>query len=226
LCQANGLDRLLTLTFDGDHATDDREVVLRRLQEFERGLREKWPDLRWLWVLERHKSGNMHVHMGVSKWLPKAAIREVWAKGFVDIRRLTSKRTGTRQTPHDTSRYLSKYIAKCADDVPKGKRRFSASHNSDYGRVECEVETREEAELIVRSLISVTFQGFVSTETSDGWRGPPIWFFRGIPICHQKQSQRRRRHHVIQSLRQSRLAVSPESSQSWVFTDRFIAPLR
>jgi hypothetical protein len=177
LAKANGLCRLMTLTFAEEH--HDRDVVLAKLATFGRKLSTALPRLRWLYVLELHESGHgYHVHLGFSKFVPKETIAHLWGEGFVDLRRLKSKKTGFKQTSADVARYLVKYLTKTMDQTPKGKRRFSGSHNLVDDVYEATFETFAEADRWVRSVQKVFWEMYLSPETCEGWRGPPCWLYR------------------------------------------------
>lgn len=177
LAKANGLCRLMTLTFA--EAEHDREAVLGFLAIFGRKLQAVQPRVRFLYVLEHHPGGHgYHVHLGFSKFVPKEVVAKAWGRGFVDLRRIKSKKSGFKQTAGDVSRYLTKYLTKCAYDTPKGKRRFSGSHNLVDDVFEATFETFAEADSWVRSVQRVLWEMHISPETVEGWRGPPCWLYR------------------------------------------------
>jgi hypothetical protein len=116
--------------------------------------------------------------MGLSRFVPKARLAELWGHGFVDVRLLKSKRTGYRQNGADVARYLTKYLVKGASEVEKGKRRFSGSHNLVDTVIELRFETFGEADRFVRILFVVRWELHLSPENCEGWRGPPCWLYR------------------------------------------------
>jgi hypothetical protein len=138
------------------------------------------------------------VHIGVNKYVDKEVWAELWANGFVDILYLKSSKVGYQQGAADVARYLAKYITKCAEEVPKGKRRYSGSHNLVDTVIEVSFPTLAEAVAWIASKQKVFWWGYLSTqglfctgaavagkpsrpEWSDkvqGWRGPECWLFR------------------------------------------------
>lgn len=187
LCAVNRLARLVTLTMRPELATDDRAELLKRMQAFERRVNKALPSLRWVWVAEEHKSGMLHVHMGVDRWVAKRTWAELWGAGFVDVRRLKSNRDGAQQGAADAARYLAKYIAKCADDVEKGGHRFFASRTCTYDLERLVVEHLWQAESFVSGHMVVLFATYVDSRTSEGWRGPPCWIYYGHASAELKE---------------------------------------
>jgi hypothetical protein len=193
LAKANLLVRLLTLTFAQEHHS--RQEVLERLAIFERKLRARWPRLRYLYVLELHPGGHgYHVHMGINKYTDKDALAEVWGNGFIDVLYLKSAKVGYQQGAADVARYLAKYITKCAEDVPKGKRRFSGSLNLVDTVVSASFPSLADAVAWISSKQKVFWWGYLSGEglfcsvvgqsggewsdKVEGFRGPECWLFR------------------------------------------------
>jgi hypothetical protein len=171
---ANGLTRLATLTYA--HQTDDAATVRRDFSGFSRRLRRTYPHLRWVRVFERHQSGMLHVHVGLSGYVPKSALADLWGHGFVDVRKIRTK-GGGREDARAAARYLSKYVAKDAvADV--GEHRYEIRQGFQPRKVRMLARSVLELEQLALAA------GYVSGEPSYVWwsaqdpdhTGPPVYF--------------------------------------------------
>lgn len=171
---ANGVTRLLTLTYANQ--TDDTAQVRRDFAGFSRRLRREYPDLRWVRVFERHQSGMLHVHVGLSRYVPKPALARLWSYGFVDVRKIRTK-GGGREDARAAARYLSKYVVKDAVADP-GEHRYELRQGYQPARVRMLARTLLELDELVQGA------GYVSGEPSYVWwsdqdpdhTGPPVYF--------------------------------------------------
>lgn len=159
-------------------ADQTRSVRLMRgrLSEFERRLRVKFPQVAYVVVMERHKSGALHAHVGLSEFVHYTDLRKMWTAGILDVRKIRAKRGG-REDSRITARYLSKYVVK--DPVRDGlgghryevRQGFQPSSRVVWG------ETLMDAERSAIALMGGEVPSFAwsSSGTAD-WNGPPSSF--------------------------------------------------
>jgi len=89
-CAANQLNRLGTLTYEGEGCQDPGQARAD-VGAFFRTLRtdlggEPFP---YVWVPEWHKSGHgLHLHFAVGRFIPRGRILSAWGRGFVHIKLL------------------------------------------------------------------------------------------------------------------------------------------
>jgi hypothetical protein len=128
-----GLTHLWTLTYRG--AVTSRAVVTRHWKRWQRLVREVLPEFECLSVLEFHKGGGVndggiHIHFAVNQFMPVEVFRAAWwrivgeGRGNVDI-----QRRGGPESPKAVGGYLSKYVSKDFDDLPRdfGQHRYFRS---------------------------------------------------------------------------------------------------
>jgi hypothetical protein len=173
----NVCDRLITLTYANQ--TDDLGYVLRTRARFLRRLRERHPELVYATVIERHKSGMLHVHVAVNRWVPKDELQSLWGRGWVDVRRLRAK-SGTRPGREGAAmaaRYLSKYVVKDPVRSPGGHRyevRQGFQPESTDEWVDG-LDPITALELVAASIGAALTYRWSSAGVPD-WRGPPAAF--------------------------------------------------
>ncbi len=126
--------RLLTLTLDPK--TISLADSLRRLSHlwdiFSKALRRNYPDLKYIKVIEFHKSGYPHLHIIFNKYIPKAQISKLWvSRGGGEI--IDIKQIKTKQIANYISGYLSHKDKKHHEHdhqfYDNSLRRFSFSRN-------------------------------------------------------------------------------------------------
>jgi hypothetical protein len=112
---ANRLDRMGTLTYEGDGLHDQR-ALRRHVAHFFKRVRyeivgEPYP---YLWVHEWHKTDHgLHVHFAVDRYIKQAALSEMWRRGFTHIKRLSAKfEAGSLASSRRAAVYLAKYVTK------------------------------------------------------------------------------------------------------------------
>jgi hypothetical protein len=141
------LRRLLTLTLDPDTAPDSADEQHRYLTErfnaLRTELRDRYPDLSYIWIREEGESDNPHLHLLVDRYMPQSELSELSSRvglgHIVDIRRVNAR---------NAAKYLTKYLTKGAlHDLPDGARRYGSSAD-----------------------ISLDVRGGDSDEDSDEWR--------------------------------------------------------
>ena len=124
-CAANRLNRLGTLTYDGDGCHDPRQLRAD-LGEFFRALRAGLggKPLPYMWVPEWHKSHGLHGHFALGRYVPRGLIASAWGwkrvpgRGFVHIKRLGDLPvgSGSLEEARRAAGYLSKYVSKSFDE--------------------------------------------------------------------------------------------------------------
>jgi hypothetical protein len=171
---ANRCTRLWTFTYR--EAEHDRSAVKRDWALFARSLKERWPELAWVRVLEVHPGGHgLHVHAGLSRFVPKPELARLWGRGFVDARKLRTKRGGGEDA-RQAARYLAKYATKEAAAAP-GEHAYEVAQ----GHQPVAVRVRAwESHQLWRELVGAMGGEVPSYEwDSQGeadWRGPPVRF--------------------------------------------------
>ena len=127
LAEREKLTRFLTLTLDPSKVEGDSVRYLRGVfNKFRLYLRRKYgAPVKYIAVLEFHKSGVAHLHLLVDRFIPWDWIRQSWSAigggrvvfiKYVDVHRI--------------SRYLSKYLTKeLLLSAPKRSRRITTSRS-------------------------------------------------------------------------------------------------
>lgn len=175
---ANGIRRMATFTYrDG---TTDRAQVKRDWAAFARELKVRWPELAWVRVLELHPSGHgLHVHAGLSRGFPDErrtrALARLWGHGFVDVRKIRSKRGG-----HEDARAAARYLAKYAT---KDRATTAGEHGYEVAQGHQPVVVRLRAWDAggARQAAIAAMGGEVpayewTSDESASWTGPPVAF--------------------------------------------------
>ncbi len=125
------LRRLLTLTLDPEEAPDEQAEQHRyltdRFNALRTELRDRWPDLSYIWIREEGESGNPHLHLLVDRYMAQSELSwlasRVGLGHIVDIRRVNAR---------NAAKYLTKYLTKGAlHDLPDGARRYGSSADVD-----------------------------------------------------------------------------------------------
>lgn len=117
--------KFLTLTFarNGQLDTKDLSQCYMAYSNFIRRLTRRFNELKYITVVEFHKSGDVHFHMVCDlPFIANKDLSQIWNHGFTIILAVkTVERIGL---------YLSKYFFKSSMDLRlKGKRRFYCSKN-------------------------------------------------------------------------------------------------
>jgi hypothetical protein len=127
-CITIGADHLVTLTYRDNVANRDR--VLRDLDRLRRMLTRAGYPMPFVAVLECQRRGAIHPHLAVRGFQDVRLLRRCWYKivgqgqGQVNVR---GPRPGS--SPVKLARYLSKYIAKDLESLPRefGEHRYFSS---------------------------------------------------------------------------------------------------
>lgn len=177
-CVANGIDRLVSLTFAPPFCTDPRELR-DHLARFVRRLRcEVGGKFPYVWVPELHADGvKLHAHMGLAQFVRKDRLAEVWGHGFVDVR-LIRARGSKDPVEHRRSaaRYLSKYVGKAFEHQDMfGCHRYEVAQGFQPRSEQRTFATEAEARAWASTVMGGTTPSYVwsSTEVED-WQGPPV----------------------------------------------------
>ncbi len=127
-CLTIGADHLLTLTYREN--VQDRTRTLEDWERFNRTLKRAGASLQYVTVLEYQKRGAIHFHIAVRGFQDVRLLRRCWyrivgnGQGQVNVR---GPRPGS--SPVKLARYLSKYISKDLDALPReaGEHRYFCS---------------------------------------------------------------------------------------------------
>lgn len=129
-CAANRLNRLGTLTYEGQ-GQHDAAVLRTEVGTFFRRLRqhigERFP---YLWTAEWHKGGHgLHVHFAVGRYVARGWISEAWPHGFVHIKLLGDLPAQSRALgeARAAARYLAKYVGKDLGAAGRGLHRYDVA---------------------------------------------------------------------------------------------------
>lgn len=116
-------------------------TFVRRLRDRNKRLNDV--KLRYISVIEYHKSGDPHVHMVISGKLNSKVIRAArWKGGYLHIRRIP-KEAGAES---DMANYVSKYIAKDCDALVTSSKHYGCSpfrYNSKHAQASCQARYDE-----------------------------------------------------------------------------------
>ncbi|MEW6245338.1 MAG: hypothetical protein AB1555_01360 [Nitrospirota bacterium] len=127
-CIAIGADTLLTLTYPEN--VQDRTRALENLDQFRRMLKRLGASFQYVAVMEHQKRGAIHLHIAVKGFQDVRLLRRCWYKvvgngqGQVNVK---GPRPGS--SPVKLARYLSKYISKELEALPRtvGEHRYFCS---------------------------------------------------------------------------------------------------
>jgi hypothetical protein len=132
------------LTFARPTSVSDRPWVVSMLQAFGKRLARRMPGIRWLAVLELHPGGHgWHVHMVVSRYVPKAIVRAIWHHGHIDVRLIAGPGVkDSLSAARKAASYVAKYIAKDVGATPRerGEHRYYRSESMPITVIEAEGE--------------------------------------------------------------------------------------
>lgn len=182
-CRANRLYRLATLTYS--RQTDDYDQVVIDVRAFIKRLRAaafKGKRFPYVWVIECHKSGKLHVHLALPRYVDKRQLAAVWGKGFVDIRALGEvprSHEAMRDMAKAAALYLAKYVEKTFADGASSAGRHRYEVGQGFQPVAVEVPPQR-AELAARNDCIVVMGGeapafeWSSDSLGEAWKAPPI----------------------------------------------------
>jgi hypothetical protein len=133
--------------------------------------------LAYVWTLERHKSGALHVHVGLGSSgtkLSREWLGRTWGHGFIDIRKIRAK--GRRASARVVAVYLAKYVTKESARADGGHRYdVREGRQPEVLRAAAVVLADGLAQLLRLAGGEVPAYVWTSGELVD-WRGPPVAF--------------------------------------------------
>lgn len=179
-CASNRLNRLGTLTYDGEGCHDERQVRAD-VGAFFRALRAGLGEdpLPYLWVPEWHPGGHgLHVHFAVGRFVRRSLISEAWGRGFVHIKLLGGVPVGSGDLGESrlAARYLAKYVTKVADQGMSGLHRYEVAEGFQPRRVSFTGRTGDEALSAVCAAMEGEPERVWWSSDDEAWQGPPaVW---------------------------------------------------
>jgi hypothetical protein len=195
-CKSNRLTRLGTLTYaTPEH---DRAAVVAHLNTLARTLRAYFGEaFPYLWVIEEHHSGALHVHIALGRPVamrchrcdPDGTGRGLhaddrrgklpclpcaWGRGFVMAQRF--KNTKGRNAGGAVAAYVAKYVGKDVEHTAPGQKSYDVARGFNPEAVEA--ESHDVASLLkalCRSYFDDAAPQFTwSSNDVEDWRGPPV----------------------------------------------------
>lgn len=179
-CASNRLNRLGTLTYDGDGCHDERQLR-SDVGTFFRALRTGLDGpLPYLWVPEWHPQGHgLHVHFAVGRYVRRSLIADAWGRGFVHIKLLGDVPSGAGDLGESrlAARYLAKYVTKGARDaVTTGLHRYEVAEGFQPRRVSFTGTTGAAALAEATGAMAGEPERVWWSRDDDAWQGPPaVW---------------------------------------------------
>lgn len=166
-----------TLTFRESTTVEQRPEVVKRLGEFGKRLARRMPGIRWLAVLELHPGGHgWHVHMLVSRYVPKEIVRKIWGHGHIDVRSIAGRGVvDSLSAARKAAAYASKYVSKDADKTPRapGEHRYYRSESMPITVIEYEGDFVS-AVTMVWGHFNQRIGWVWWSGDDDKWRGPRV----------------------------------------------------
>lgn len=158
-CITIGADHLVTLTYRDNVA--NRERVLRDLDRLRRMLTRAGYPMPFAAVLECQQRGAIHPHLAVRGFQDVRLLRRCWYKivgygeGQVNVR---GPRPGS--SPVKLARYLSKYIAKDLESLPRefGEHRYFTSLGITVPTERFQIVVRPQATEVEGKMFALVFR--------------------------------------------------------------------
>jgi len=180
-CAANRLNRLGTLTYEGEGCHDSAQLRSDVSEFFRKIKKVTGENIPYVWVPEWHKTNHgLHVHFAVGRYIPVSEIRNSWGRGFVHIKLLSDLPVGSTDV-HEArvaAGYLGKYIGKDLGDNRRIERlhRYDLAQGFTPSKLRFRGNTSEE---VVNEAISRMAQEpvtFWNSNNDSEWTKPPaIW---------------------------------------------------
>ncbi len=115
-------DYELTFTYKDEHRPDTEDEAKKHIQNFFRRAKRLYKkngiDLKYIWVMEKAETGNIHFHAFLSGGVDRTTIEELWGFGYANSQALKFDKNGVAG--------LVYYDLK---DKPLTYRRWSCSKN-------------------------------------------------------------------------------------------------
>jgi hypothetical protein len=184
-CAANRLNRLGTLTYEGEGCHDPGQARAD-VGAFFRTLRNDLggKPFPYVWVPEWHKSGHgLHLHFAVGRYIRHGRILSAWGRGFVHIKLLGDLPVGSGPVAEarKAAGYLSKYVSKTFSDDggverPRGMHRFDVAQGFKPGAMRLHGATVAAVVGEATELMGGAPAEFWSSDQNPDWQGAPaIW---------------------------------------------------
>lgn len=171
---ANRLQYTWTLTYQHQHEDLDRVArdvrnFVRKLERFRGGRR-----FPWLYVVERHKSGALHVHMLAGFKIRHATLTAAWGLGFTWITWPERRTDNGLVNARKAASYAAKYVEKTFEEFGSGRHRYRAARG--YDPVRDDLEVRDERDAVETAAAFFRAPGVVvfSSDTVEDWPGVPV----------------------------------------------------
>jgi hypothetical protein len=152
-------------------------VLLAKLVQFQRRLRDRYPELIWERVLERHKSGAVHAHYLISERLEHSEVVKLWRHGHVWLSPKVRTKTGGRDAARVASRYLTKYLVKDPVRDGLGGHRYEVRQGFQHAPIRVWADGLDDARAIAASVMGYREPRYAwSSSGEPAWAGPPASF--------------------------------------------------
>jgi len=145
----------------------DAAVLVRRL-------RDRFGSFSYVYVVERGKRGRLHLHLGVSGYLPIDQVRDLWGLGFVHAARVRAR--APQEAAGVVAGYLAGYVAKSLDESERGSgaHRYECAQGYQPTSAEADVETFDEGDQVLVAVMGGPPASRWSSSAAVGWEGPPV----------------------------------------------------
>jgi hypothetical protein len=152
------------------------------VREFQRRIKDRWPTMIYIGVLERHPGGHgWHLHVVTDRFIESGVWRSVWGKGIVDIRKIRDNSGGgARASARRAAGYVAKYIVKDSGDGErvKGEHRFfrpqGISETVVTGEGTYAALLAFLAPIVRRECEQKPWIWWSGSVPSEEWHGPPV----------------------------------------------------
>jgi hypothetical protein len=181
-CVANGLNRLVTLTYEGSGCHDERQVradVGRFVRSLRRSLGDK--PLPYVWVPEWHKTDHgLHMHLALGRYVPRGLLKAAWdvpGAGFVHIKLLGDLPVGSGRVAEarKAAGYLGKYVGKSFGEHQRSRslKRYEVAEGFAPQVLHLTGRSADEVtEMACEHMQAVPSSSWNSREVED-WKGAP-----------------------------------------------------
>lgn len=180
-CAGNRLNKLGTLTYEGEGCHDPR-VFRADVARFFRKLRARLGGqaIPYLWVPEWHPKGHgLHAHFAVARYIHKSHIRSAWGHGFIHIKLLGDLRAGSGvlDEARHAAGYLGKYVSKTFDAAhTDGLHRYEVAQGFHPLKERIYGRSREEVLDLASQRFGCLPERVWTSEQVPDWKAPPaVW---------------------------------------------------
>ena len=179
-CVKNRLTKMWTLTYGGEDRPTEKNVVKVHLNQFFKDWRERCTGgepFPYAYILERHKSGHLHVHIAVQEGFTDFwRLHHAWGKGRIQYDEAKgSACLSGRELSRCLARYLSKYLTKSfIEDHSRGEHRYERSQGFEVVKTRRRFNSWKEAREWLESFEGELFEKIWSSWEDTSWVGPPV----------------------------------------------------